>query len=164
MPEVGFDNKPVKYDLKTAPPDGFVMLRRLPYDEILVRREMATRMSMEQAPQRSRRNARQDRKPAGGDKPQGRTTIEIAQIKTREYEFANCITDHNLMVQGVKVDFTNPRMAFKIVPPEIMQEIELLLSELNLETDEDELEDFLNAAKPSSSSEGTQPQPNTESK
>jgi hypothetical protein len=153
MPEVGYDNKPKRYDLKTAPPDGYVELRRLPYDEILVRREMATRLSMEQAPQRSRRNARQDRQKPATEAERSKLGIELVQVKTREFEFKSCIVDHNLLVDGVKVDFSRPSIAFKIVPPEILQEIELILSELNLETDEDELEDFTPRALSLSSTE-----------
>jgi hypothetical protein len=111
MPDVGYDNKPVKHELQTAPPDGYVMLRRLPYDEILKRREMATRLSMEQS--------------SGGRR------------------------------NGQLVDFSKPKLAFRLVAPEVLQEIEMALSELNLETDEDELNDFMSAARPSSSEEPT---------
>jgi hypothetical protein len=142
MPEVGYDKAPVRKELKTAPPDGFVMLRRLPYDELLKRREMASKLVTQSSTRRPRN--RQERE------ENTRTTIELAQVATREYEFANCIADHNLTVGGNPVDFGNPRMAFKLVAPQVLQEIELYLSELNLETDEDELEDFLSAAKPSS--------------
>ncbi len=148
MPEVGYDNKPKRYDLKTAPPDGYVELRRLPYDEILKRREMATTLSMEQSPG-ARRNSRQDRKSPQDDTP-SKIAIELVQLATREFEFANCIVDHNLTIDSVKVDFSRPKMAFKAVSPEILQEIELILSDLNMETDEDELEDFTPAVSPSS--------------
>lgn len=151
MPEVGYDNKPKRYDLKTAPPDGYVELRRLPYDEILKRREMATTLSMEQSPGVSRR----DRKKPQRDEPPQKIGIELVQLATREFEFAACIVDHNLTIDGVKIDFSRPKMAFKAVSPEVLQEIELILSELNLETDEDELEDFTPVASPSSLTEAT---------
>lgn len=156
MPEVGYDNKPVRKELKTAPPDGYVELRRLPYDEILARREMGTRLSMQQT---QRKPGQRQTKRNKDDKQ--RIDIELAQVVTREYEFANCITDHNLTVDGTKVDFSQPRMAFKIVAPEILQEIELYLSELNMEADEDELEDFLRSRKQSSSTEPTLPETTT---
>ncbi len=151
MPEVGYDNKPKRFDLKTAPPDGYVELRRLPYDEILKRREMATTLSMEQSPGVSRR----DRKKPQRDEPPQKIGIELVQLATREFEFAACIVDHNLTIDGVKIDFSRPKMAFKAVSPEVLQEIELILSELNLETDEDELEDFTPVASPSSLTEAT---------
>lgn len=159
MPEVGYDNKPIRRELTTAPPDGFVMLRRLPYDEILARREMATKLSMEQTTTRGSRGAREKRKPQQENQKIG---IELVQVKTREYEFANCIVEHNLTIDGVLVDFSRPAMAFKIVAPEILQEIELYLTELNLETDEDELDDFTSAARQSSSREQTLPKSTTE--
>jgi hypothetical protein len=143
MPEVGYDKAPIRKELRTAPPDGYIMLRRLPYDEILKRREMATKLSM---PQTDRRRGR-------GRQPDEKINIELIQLITREYEFANCIVDHNLTIDGNPVDFGNPKLAFKMVAPEILQEIELYLSELNMETDEDELEDFTNVARPSSSGE-----------
>ena len=153
MPEVGYDNKPKRFDLKTAPPDGYVELRRLPYDEILKRREMATTLSMEQSPGASRR----DRKKPQRDEPPQKIGIELVQLATREFEFAACIVDHNLTIDGVKIDFSRPKMAFKAVSPEVLQEIELILSELNLETDEDELEDFTPVASPSFSVVETPP-------
>jgi hypothetical protein len=144
MPEVGYDKAPIRRELKTAPPDGFVMLRRLPYDEILKRREMATKLTMPQTS--NRRGRRRDKQ-----EPEEKINIELIQLITREYEFANCIVDHNLTIDGNSVDFSNPKLAFKLVSPEVLQEIELYLSELNMETDEDELEDFTSVARPSSS-------------
>jgi hypothetical protein len=152
MPDVGYDNKPVKHELQTAPPDGYVMLRRLPYDEILKRREMATRLSMEQS-SGGRRKARGYKQ--NEQVESSKIGIELIQVATREYEFANCIVDHNLEVNGQLVDFSKPKLAFRLVAPEVLQEIEMALSELNLETDEDELNDFMSAARPSSSEEPT---------
>ncbi len=146
MVEVGYDNKPKRYELKTAP-GGYVELRRLPYDEILRRREMATTLSMEQSPG-ARRNSRQDRKSPSQDEPPQKIGIELVQLATREFEFAACIVDHNLTIDGVKIDFSRPKMAFKAVSPEVLQEIELILSDLNMETDEDELDDFTPVASP----------------
>ena len=148
MPEVGYDKTPVRKELKTAPPDGYVMLRRLPYNEILARREMATKLSMEQTS-----NSRRARGPRDKREPREETQrigIELAQVVTREYEFANCITDHNLEVDGVKVDFSKPKLAFMVVDPRILSEIELHLSDLNMEVDDDELEDFTTAPAPAS--------------
>lgn len=147
MPEVGFDRTPVRKDLNTVE-GGYVELRRLPYDEILKRRELATRMSMEGG-SGNRGRTRQERE------QDQRIAIELAQVATREYEFKNCIVDHNLTVNGQSVDFSQPQLAFKHVHPKVLQEIELLLAELNEETDEDELRDFMNAAKHSSSEETT---------
>lgn len=149
MVEVGYDNRPVHHDLKTAP-GAWVELRRLPYDEILKRREMGTKMSMNAVERRKRKGQKVDRS------EENKVGIEVMQVVTREYEFSNCIVDHNLEVQGTPVDFSQPRLAFKVVDPRILQEIELLLQELNMETDEEELEDFMTVVKPSSSEEETQ--------
>jgi len=149
MPDVSYDNKPVKYELRTAPPDGYVMLRRLPFDEILKRREMGTRLSMEQESGKRSRRAKDEKQ---------RIDIEMAQTITREYEFANCIVDHNLEVNGQPVDFTKPKQAFRLVDPLVLQEIEEYLSDLNGEFDEEELEDFLTARKQSSVTTSTKPE------
>lgn len=147
--EVGFSREPVHYDLRTAP-GAWVELRRLPYDEILKRREMGTRLSMEQSGG-NRRNRRSKEERQESQK----IGIELAQVVTREYEFANCIVDHNLVVDGTPVDFRIPKTAFKLVSPQVLQEIELYLSELNMETDEEELDDFTPAATPSSGNDQT---------
>jgi hypothetical protein len=152
MPEVGFSREPIHYDLKTVE-DGFVELRRLPYDEILARREMGMHLSMEQGTRKRSRRQKDE---------QQKIDIALAQVVTREYEFKSCIVNHNLTVDGVAVDFSQPKLAFKIVDPRILQEIELYLSELNLETDDEELEDCMNAAKPSSSNGATQHETPTE--
>jgi len=103
-----------------------------------------------------RRRTRQEREQANT------IGIELAQVVTREYEFKNCIVDHNLTVDGVAVDFSNPKLAFTVVHPRVLQEIELYLGELNQEADEDELEDFSNAAKLSISNEESLPETSTE--
>lgn len=145
MPEVGYSREPEHHDLKSVE-GGYVKLRRLPYSEILKRREMGTRLSMEQTSRRGRRQEKeQDQK----------LSIELMQTITREYEFANCIVDHNLTVDGVPVDFTQPKLAFQNVNPKVLEEIELLLSDLNDEADEEELQDFTKRSSQSSSNEPT---------
>lgn len=147
MPEVGFNQEPERYELKTAPPDGYVKLRRLPYNELLARREMATKLSMDQNPAKGRRAKEQA--------PQ-KIDIELIQLKSREFEFKHCVVDHNLTIGGMPVDFSQPKLAFAQVDPKILQEIELYLTELNQEADEDELEDFTTSPSPSSPEETTQ--------
>lgn len=148
MPEAGFSREPVHHDLKSLE-GGWVKLRRLPYDDILKKREMGTKLSMTAVERRKRGGHRLTQK------DENKIGIEVMQSITREYEFANCITDHNLTVDNVPVDFSQPKLAFKVVDPHILQEIELLLQELNMETDEEELEDFTTAQKQSSSDDET---------
>ena len=123
-----------KFDLKSAPPDGFVMLRPLPYGMKLSRRSKATKMMMRsQAPQK-------------GQKPQD--VDQVFELESMDewaiaYDFAYCIGEHNLEdASGNVLDFTNA-MTLKLLDPKVGSEIERLVDELNNEEGEESFEDFL---------------------
>jgi hypothetical protein len=124
-----------RYDLKSLPPDGFIMVRPLPYGLKLNRRDRASRMSMEAGQDTRKRTSKVD--------------IELMQRWSREYEFKFCIGDHNITnSEGKKVDLTNPG-TLDILSPKLGAEIEKILDELNAE-DEDEDKDFPGPASISS--------------
>ncbi len=138
-------NEYQRFDLKTAPPDGYVMLRPLPYGMKLTRRDKAAKMVMHsQAPQRGR----------------GRMAVSEASVKTEletanewatHYDFAYCIGEHNLTdANGQLLDFAST-MTLKLLDPRVGSEIEELLFALNEEEDAETLEDFLKRRDESSS-------------
>jgi hypothetical protein len=135
-----------RFDLETAPPDGFVMLRPLPYGQKLSRRSKATKMMMRSsAPTgRSRRN----------QQPQDSVfELESMDEWAVAHDFAYCIGEHNLQDANENLlDFTKP-MALKMLDPKVGSEIERLIDELNNEEGEETLEDFL-ARSTTSSVEG----------
>lgn len=113
---------------------GFVELKKLPYGGILIRRDMSSKMIMEQ---RARRKGQK----ADPDEVQ-KVEMELMQEVTRMYEFANCIVSHNLTdVNGNPLDFSKP-VHVKSLDPQVGQEIETYIDEMNRELTEDEEEDF----------------------
>lgn len=88
-------------------PDGFIMLRRLSYGEFLRRQELGMEMAI---------NSKQGSKDNNLD-------LKMMQRAVQEFEFKNCIVDHNLEDDnGNPLDF---RLASTIdnLDPRIGQEI-----------------------------------------
>lgn len=138
MPKATVSHAGVRHELKSCPPDGYVELRQLSYDEILARRDGITNMSIE----------RDDTETVN---------INTMQRWAREFDFRNCIRDHNLEDDnGQPLDFTKSH-TFKVLDPKVGMEIEALIDELNGEEDDEkvkkELEAFTNAAGSSSTEE-----------
>lgn len=128
MPKATVTQDHIRHDLKSCP-GGFVVLRQLPYGDVLVRRDGAARLSVEQQ-----------------QADDSRMLIETMQTWAREFEFRQCIVDHNLDDDnGVRLDFNNP-FAFRTLDPRIGKEIESLIDELNGESEDDNKEDFTNVA------------------
>jgi len=140
MPDGTVTQEPIRRELKTLPPDGFVLLRQLPYWDVLERRDQGSKAIMEQ----------QQRKP--GQKAADSDTkmvIETYQTWERAYTFKNCILDHNITdSNGVALDFNNPN-TLRMLNPKVGIEIEQLIDELN-SADEGEMETFPTAASNSS--------------
>jgi hypothetical protein len=136
-----------KFDLVSAPPDGYVMLRPLPYGMKLSRRSKATKMMM-------RSNA-----PQGGRGRRTQNDEQVFELESMDewavaHDFAYCVGEHNLQdAQGNLLDFTKP-MALKMLDPKVGSEIEKYIDELNNEEGEETLEDFL-ARSTTSSEDGT---------
>lgn len=135
-----------KFDLRTQE-GAWVMLKPLPYGELLERRDKASRMSMEAGG--NRRSKKQDT---------SRLDIDMMQQQTRIYEFSHCIVDHNLGDdKGNKLNFTNAS-TLNILDPKTGQEIEDLIDKLNELEDVDE-EDLGSARTSSTQAEPTKQRP-----
>jgi len=122
MPDVGVTTEAVRRELESAPPDGYVMLKQLPYFDLLERRDKVTRLSMESS---------------GADDGDGKLIMETMQQWARAFDFRNCIVDHNLSINGAKIDFTKSE-SLRSISPAVGKEIEALIDELNGEADQNE--------------------------
>ena len=145
MPKVTVDPESYdRFDLASAPPDGYVMLRPLPYGIKLARRSKATKMMM-----RSK----------GGNTPkQAQDQDQIFELGTEDewaaaHDFQYCIGEHNLQnADGTLIDFQrNTQMAIKMLDPRVGSEIERLIDKINNEEGDESLEDFLKRQNISSS-------------
>ena len=102
-----------KFDLKTLP-EGFVVLRRMSYGQILQRR-MFTKLEVGSSGK-------------GGD---FRGELAMANAKVTEFEFQKCIVDHNLEDHtGRKLDLTKAS-DFNQLDPKVGQEIEEYITDMN---------------------------------
>jgi hypothetical protein len=125
MPRATVSSEAIQIDLKSCE-GGFVLIKQLPYHEMLVRRDRAARYSLDQ------------------QREGNRVDIEMLQAMAREYEFAHCIADHNLEDEhGKKLNFQNP-MTLKILDPRVGEEIEEAIDKLH--NREEDLELFSSPA------------------
>lgn len=122
MPDATVSHELEHVDLASCPPDGYVRLRQMPYRELLQRRDGAARLSMEA------------KEKAEGE--ESRMLIETMQTWAREFEFRNCIAEHNLTdKEGNALDFNNP-LTFHSLNPAVGLEIEKAIDKLNGEAEE----------------------------
>lgn len=127
MPKATVTQETVNRTLKSCPPDGFVELRTLSFHEMNTRSDIASRMYSEQKP-----NVKKPKEEVV------RGYLEIMNVAVTEFEFRNCITDHNLEDEnGNPIDFTRPMQAWRL-DPKIGQEIGKYIDELNNFDDEEE--------------------------
>lgn len=134
----------VRRELKSCPPDGFVVLRQLSYDEMLERRDGATKVLMERGD--SGRNA------------DAKMAVQIANRWSNYFSFPRCIAEHNITDDnGVPLDFSSKgiELTFKSLDPKLGAEIEALIDEMNQE--EEEPKDFTKDASSSSLDEKNLP-------
>jgi len=123
MPDATVSHEPVRRELKSAPPDGYVLLLQLPYYDMLERRDGASRLYAQ---------ATED------GETDGKLFMESMQQHSRAFEFKKCIVGHNLTDKdGTPLDFTKPETLRKL-NPSIGHEIEMLIDELNGEAEESE--------------------------
>lgn len=109
--------------LKSAPPDGFVVLKRMTYGQKLDRMKHVGKLSVDMRG-----------KGKGGTKGE----MEMLQKASTIYDFRACIVDHNLTdTTGRKLNLSNER-DIDSLDPRIGEEIGTLIDELNnFEADED---------------------------
>lgn len=131
MPKATVDPELHHRELKTLP-EGFVDLRTLSFHEMEMRKDIAGRMYQEEKVANARRGKRDDDETL-------RAYFESMNVKVTEFEFRNCIVDHNLFIDDAetqKIDFSKPMHAWKL-DPKIGEEISRYISEL-IELDEDD--------------------------
>lgn len=113
MPRATVDASVERFDLKSAPPDGFVELRRMSYDQYLQRVDMAGKMTV------------------GGKAKELLGELQMANKKTTLYEFGLCVVNHNLTDENDQpIDFNKP-LSFTKLDPRIGQEIAELIDNLH---------------------------------
>lgn len=127
----------VRRELRTCPPDGYVVLRQLSFDEMLERRDGATKVLMERG--------------VGGRNADAKMAVQIANKWSNHFSFPRCIVEHNITDDsGTLLDFSERTIEsiFRMLDPKIGAEMERLIDELNQE--EEEPEDFMNVPSPAS--------------
>lgn len=112
-------------ELKSAPPDGYVVIRRMNYGESLKRKDMMASIAMSM-----------DAKGKGGGET--KMQMDLLQEKTSLWEFANLIVEHNLTDEKEsKLDFKRPEHARAIVG-RIGDEIQMHIDRINSFEDSEE--------------------------
>lgn len=109
------------FDLKSAPPDGYVVLQRMGYGDSVQRRSMM-KLSIE----------------SGGNTKDFKGELAMASVEIQQFEFIACIVDHNLTDPSErKLDF-RALSDLRQLDSRIGQEIEELISKQNDFNDDDE--------------------------
>lgn len=121
MPKATISTENERKQLKSCP-GGFVELRQLSWAEMMKRRDIASRMYADVSTKQ------------GTATPETiRQYMEVVNVAIMEFEFKNCIVDHNLEDDdGNLLDFSNP-MSLQILNPKIGSEIDRYIEELNQE-------------------------------
>lgn len=129
MPRATVSHDTKRIDLRTCP-GGYVELRTLTFHEMNTRQDIATRMYQEQTTGKKKKR----------DEETIRGYFEIMNVAVTEYEFRNCIVNHNLEDEnGNLIDFTTPMQAWRL-DPKIGQEIDKAIEDLNqLDVEDDDL-------------------------
>jgi hypothetical protein len=156
MPRATVTQETVRRELRSCP-EGYVELRTLSFHEMNSRSDIAARVYQEeQVPKKGQKRERPDTI---------RGYFEIMNVATTEYEFRNCIVDHNLEDEnGQTIDFTRPMQSWRL-DPKIGAEIGQYINELNqfdLEAEEEVLVPLAMSASSSSPIETSLPNLSTE--
>lgn len=111
-----------RFELKTLPGEegedaGFVELRKLTYGQILERRDMSAKMAIENI--------------GSGKSEDMKVTTELVQMMVTQFEFRNCLVDHNLEDEnGNKLNLGDPKVFAKL-DPQVGQEISGYIDDMN---------------------------------
>lgn len=115
MPRATVSDEPVRHNLRTAPPDGYVVLKQMSWGEWLARRDMGMKMAME----------------AGGKRGDQKIDIDMVQAQVTRYEFQKCIVEHNLEDHQGRTLNLGRQQDFDKLAPRIASEIESLIREMH---------------------------------
>ena len=143
-------------DLRTCP-EGYVKLRTLSFHEMEMRKDIAGRVYQEE-----KVGVARDRKRKRDDDELLRAYFESMNVKVTEFEFRNCIVEHNLYIDDAEtqlIDFEKPMHTWKL-DPKIGEEITRYITELT-QIDEDDVGPLPTWPSSSSRDEPTQPSPST---
>jgi hypothetical protein len=154
MPKATVDPELHHRDLRTCP-GGYLKLRTLSFHEMEMRKDIAGRIYQEQ----SAADAKRGKKP---DEETLRAYFESMNVKVTEFEFRNCIVEHNLYVDDAEtqlIDFQRPMMTWKL-DPKIGEEIVRYITDLT-QIDEDDVAPLPMPLSSSLSEDTTQPSPST---
>lgn len=150
MPRATVSQETTRFELKTCP-EGFVSLRTLSFHEMNQRQDIVSRMYQEQRVNKRGQKATQEEIVRG--------YYEIMNVAVTEYEFRNCIVDHNLEDEnGNLIDFTRPMQAWRL-DPKIGDEIGRYIDSLNQAPEEDEMLPLPTSPSSSSLIEESTPSP-----
>jgi hypothetical protein len=135
MPVVTVDpNEYERFELKSAPPDGYIMVRPLPYGMRLTMRDKAFKQRMvQQIPKKGKRVEQQDEIP-----------VELLSdnVWATNFELGYCIGDHNLQTRDEQlIDFSKP-FALQLLNPKVGAEIEKIMLDVNADEEDESIEDF----------------------
>ncbi len=150
MPKATVNPEKHRMELKTLP-EGYVELRTLSFHEMEMRKDIAGRMYSEQV-------ASDRQRAKTPDEEMQRAYFESMNVKVTEFEFRNCIVDHNLYVDDAEtqlIDFQKPMHTWKL-DPKIGQEISDYITDLT-QYSEDDASPLPTAPISSSSTEPTYP-------
>jgi hypothetical protein len=107
-------NDTERHELKTCPPDGFVLLRRMNYGEMLERRAQTGKLNLNTGKDQSTE-----------------AFIQMANRLVTEFEFRTCIMDHNLTDDNDNpLDFRKPT-TLNMLDPRVGDEISDLINKMN---------------------------------
>ena len=118
-------NNTERFELKTAPPDGYVVVRRMTWGEKLKRNGMMTNFRMDVGGSKKDENVAMD--------------VNLFQEKVTLWEFANLIVEHNLTDDKlVQLNFKNPVDVSRLGPI-VGEEIQKRIDEINAFEEDDEV-------------------------
>ena len=113
-----------RFELKTAAPDGYVVVRRMTWGEKLKRQGMMTNFRMEVG---------------GGKSEDVAMDVNLFQEKVSMWEFSNLIIEHNLTDDKlVALNFKNPVDVARLGPL-VGEEIQKRIDEINAFEESDEV-------------------------
>lgn len=113
-----------RFELKSCPPDGYVVVRRMTYGEKLKRQSMMTKFKMEMG--RNKTDAMN-------------MDVDLDQEKVSMWEFANLIVEHNLTDELEKaLNFKNMADIARLGPV-VGEEIQTYIDKLNSFEEADEV-------------------------
>lgn len=119
MPKAVASKQGKRFNLKELP-EGFVVLRKLTYGEMLSRRNLGMGVTA----------------PFRRDSEEIDMKLDLSQEEVRVYEFSHMIIDHNLEDEDGRQLNLMDRNDINKLDPKIALEIEGYISELNLPDDE----------------------------